>query len=421
MPSFSTSRSENYIGQNKMAKRILIFSLAYYPKHIGGAEVAIKEITDRISPNEITFDMVCARFDSTLPKKEQIGNVTVHRIGFTKKNPSMADLRKFPLHLNKLLFQFLAAWEAHKLHKKNNYDGIWAMMAHSTGIPASLFKKFHPSARYLLTLQEGDPIPQIKRTMLPLYPLFKRAFTKADFIQTISHYLAKWARDTGYKGPLEVIPNGVDIKHFAQEVSLQELESIKEKIGKKTGEIFLITTSRLVPKNGIGDVIDALPLLPENVKFLILGTGPLEEKLKLKAKSLRLEARVKFLGRINHQELPKYLKACDIFIRPSLSEGMGNSFIEAMAAGIPVVATQEGGIADFLFDPERNPGKPPTGLAVHPKDPEGLARQFKRYTEDKTLRENIIKNARELAFAKYDWDIIARDMKEGVFAKLLAR
>jgi len=104
-------------------KKILIFSLAYFPKHVGGAEVAIKEITDRVS--DIEFHMITLRFDTTLPKVERIGNVLVHRIGIAKKNPSMADLRKFPLHLNKGLYQFLAFFKAIELHARYSYDGIW--------------------------------------------------------------------------------------------------------------------------------------------------------------------------------------------------------------------------------------------------------------------------------------------------------
>ena len=404
-----------------MKKRILIFSLAYYPKHVGGAEVAIKEITDRIDPKEIEFHMVTLRFDSTLPRVEKIGNMLVHRIGFTTKNPTMADIKKFPLHLNKPLFQFLAAWKAHKLHKENHYDGIWAMMAHSCGVPAAIFKMFHPKVPYLLTLQEGDPPEYIQKKMRPLYPLFKRAFAKADFVQTISTFLANWARKMGYQGPLEVVPNAVNIKHFSQQYPQTELDTLKKKLGKKEGDIFIITTSRLVSKNGIADTIESLKFLPENYKFLILGIGPLEDELKLKTKNLKLETRVVFLRQIDHKEMPKYLKISDIFIRPSISEGMGNSFIEAMAAGLPVIATQEGGIADFLFDPDRNSNKKPTGLAVNPHDPEGIVRQVKRFLEDKKLRDEIVKNAHELAFAKYDWDKIAGDMKEKVFLPLLLK
>ncbi len=399
-------------------KKILIFSLGYYPNLVGGAEVAIKEITDRIDPNEIEFDMVCLRFDRDLPLVEKIGNVTVYRIGFTANKPTMADIKKMPLHLNKLLFQFLAAWKAHQLHKKNHYDGTWAMMAHSCGVPAAIFKMLHPRVRYLLTLQEGDPPEYIQKKMRPLYPLFVRAFTYADFVQTISMFLASWARHMGYKGPLEVVPNAVNTKHFSQTYPDAELSALKEKLGKKNDDVYIITTSRLVKKNAIDDVIKSLTLLPERFKFIVLGIGPDEEMLRALAQKNGVAERVMFLGRVDHKEMPKYLHISDIFTRPSLSEGMGNSFVEAMAAGLPVVATQEGGIADFLFDPDRNPDKEPTGLAVSPCDPAGLARQFKRFSEDSVLRAKIVENARALAFEKYDWDIIAKDMQKKVFSPL---
>src|SRR3989344_643163 len=113
-------------------KRILILSLAYYPRHVGGAEVAIKEITDRLSPEEFEFHIVTLRFDSNLPKTEKIGNVIVHRIGFSRPSPSMSDLKKFPLSLNKYWYQFGAAIVASRLHRRYRFDGTWAMMAHST-------------------------------------------------------------------------------------------------------------------------------------------------------------------------------------------------------------------------------------------------------------------------------------------------
>jgi len=78
-------------------KRVLIFALAYYPDAVGGAEVALKEITDRIASEEIVFDMVTIRFNSLLPAYERIGNVNIYRVGFTKAGPSISDLGKFPL------------------------------------------------------------------------------------------------------------------------------------------------------------------------------------------------------------------------------------------------------------------------------------------------------------------------------------
>ena len=400
-------------------KKVLIFSLAYFPKHVGGAEVAIKEITDRINPEDYEFHMVCLRFDSGLPRKEKIGKVLVHRIGFSAPSPTMADLKKFPLHLNKFLFQFLAPFYALWLNRKYKYDCLWAMMAHSCGVPAAIFKLFSPKTPYLLTLQEGDPIPEILVKVGPLMPLFKRAFTRADMVQAISNYLAKWARDMGFGGPLEVIPNAVNVAHFSQDFSQESLGDLKKKLGKKPSDIFVITTSRLVRKNATDDVIRAIALLPKKYHFFILGTGPDEDMLKALVKSKGVESRVHFLGQIEHSQMPKYLKVCDIFIRPSLSEGMGNSFIEAMAARLPVIATQEGGIADFLFDPEKNPDKEPTGRAVNQRDPEGITKAIKLFAGDIEATGKIVSNAEKMVREKYDWNLIAKNMKEKVFDKLL--
>jgi len=398
-------------------KKILIFSTAY-PPFVGGAEVAIKEITDRIK--DIEFDMVTLRFDSDLPKVEKIGNVTVHRIGFTTKNPSMNDLVKFPLMLNKYLFPFTAWLKAKKLHKKNKYDGIWAMMAAYAGFGASFFKGSNKDVPYLLTLQEGDPIEYIKKRVRFVYPLFKKIFTRADIIQVISTYLGGFAKEMGFKGEPVLVPNAVNYAHFSHQYPEHEIEEIKKKLGKSDDDIYVITASRLVLKNATDDVIKALKHLPEQVKFIVLGTGPDQEMLESLIKELNLEGRVKLVGQVDHKEMPKYLRASDIFIRPSLSEGFGNSFIEAMAAEIPVIATPVGGIVDFLFDPDKNPDKGPTGLFCQVRDPESIAEKIKRFIEDKDLRERIVGNAKAMVAEKYDWDIIARDMSR-VFHDLTSK
>lgn len=393
-------------------KKILIFSLAYFPKHVGGAEVSIKEITDRMPDFE--FHMVTNRFDTTLPKVEKVGNVLVHRIGIATKNPSMADLKKFPLHLNKLLFQFLAPLKAQQLHWKYQYDATWAMMAHSCGVPAVIFKMFNPRVKYILNLQEGDPPEYIEKKMRPLGFLFRRAFMKADIIQPLSTFLEKWARHMGYTGPIQIIPNAVAAKHFAQEYPPAVLNEIKETLGKKMGDIFVITTSRLVHKNAVDDVIRALPMLPENVHFIIGGTGPDEAMLKKLARDLKVEKRVQFLGHLGHEEMPKYLKACDIFTRPSRSEGFGASFAEAMAAELPVVTTQEGGISDFLFDEKRNPDQPITGWAVDKDSPEQIAEAVKDIMARPEKVRAVVATAKQMVIEKYDWDLVAKDMRDKV-------
>ncbi len=391
----------------KAMKKVLVFSLAYFPRFVGGAEVAIKEITDRIS--DIEFHMVTLRLDGSLSAEEKIGNIVVHRVGFGSTSI-----------VNKFSFQFLAAWKASVLNRKYHYDAVWAVMAHSTGVPAALFKLFHSRVPYVLTLQEGDPLGEIERKMLPLWPLFSRAFKKADIVQVISAFLGDWARRRGFKGPIEIIPNGVDIAHFSHEYPACAIDAVKDNLGKRMGDVFIITTSRLVHKNAVDDVISSLTLLPDNVKFVILGSGPLEKELKLQTASSKLQARVQFVGRVGHDELPKYLKACDIFVRPSRSEGMGNSFVEAMAAGLPVIATQEGGIADFLFDEKRDPDKPITGFAVDKDSPDQIAAQVKNIMEHLEKVRAVVATARAMVADKYDWTLIAKDVREKVFEVALS-
>ncbi len=399
-------------------KRVLIFSLTYYPRFVGGAEVALKEITDRISPEEIEFHMVTLRLDSELPEEEKIGNVIVHRIGLTWKAPTIADLQKFPLKLTKYWYQFSAARAAEKLHQQYHFDGIWAMMAHSCAVPAGIFKKWHPEVKYLLTLQEGDPPEYIERLARPVWPLFKRGFTSADALQPISTFLLNWGRRMGFTGEAEIIPNAVNTAHFSQAITPEARNSTRAAIVLKSDDVALVTTSRLVHKNAVDDVIRAIALLPENVHFVIYGIGPDEAMLKKLSKESGTERRIHFMGQIGHDEMPRALKSCDIFIRPSRSEGMGNSFIEAMAAELPVIATQEGGIADFLFDAKRNPDKKPTGWAVDKDSPEQIAEAVKDIIGNPLAVAQVLETARELAIEKYDWNLIAARMKT-LFDRLL--
>jgi len=391
-------------------KRILVFSIAYYP-FVGGVEVALKEITDRISPQEIEFHVLTLRIDSRLPKEEQIGNVVVHRIGFGRPGARAPELTTFPLRLNIYFYELFAGLIALSLHWRYRFTAVWAMMAHTAGIPAAIFKTFYGRVPYLLTLQEGDPPEYIERLMRPVWPLFVRGFTKADYLQSISSFLDRWGKRMGFKGEALVIPNGVDTARFTKEHDPAVLEGYRRKLNKQASDIFLVTTSRLVYKNAIDDVIRALPLLPDNVSFIVYGIGPDEPKLRALTKELGLTERVRFMGQIGHEEMPIALKACDIFVRPSRSEGMGNSFVEAMAAGLPVIATQEGGIADFLFDAEQNPGRPATGFAVHKDAPEEIAAAVKRILDNPEEVRKTTEVARALAIERYDWGLIAGEMR----------
>lgn len=391
-------------------KKILIFSLVYYPRYIGGAEVAIKEITERISPEEIQFDMVTLATD--LPETEILGNVTVYRI-----LPRISRFsERFGIRLSHYLYPFAALLKARELHKKYCYYAIWAMMANYAGFAALFFKYFNKEVFFLLSLQEGDPIAHIKRRVGALFPLYRAIFTRADRIQAISKYLARFAHEMGHLKEVVLIPNGANLLSFSRRISKEERVFFRESHGVGDRDIVLVTASRLVEKNAIDDVLKALPLLAENVKFFIAGEGANRKALEDLSYTLGVKERVRFLGFVSHEDLPRVFMASDIFIRPSLSEGMGNAFIEAMAAGLPVIATQVGGISDFLFDPIKNSQKEPTGLAVEVKNPQSVAAAVSRYIEDPHLKYRIVENALRLVRERYDWTTVVDDIKSKFFA-----
>lgn len=393
-------------------KRILIFSVTYHP-FIGGAEVAIKEITDRCDSAEFQFDMITLRFDTNLPRLEKAGNINVHRIGWSMSGAKVSD-RSLPWQCKvaKALFPFTAFWKALWLRHELHFDMTWAMMANQAGFAGLFFKWMYPRIHYFLELQDGRPFGEMKnrRPMLRvLWPLYRSIYLKADRIKCISYFIAEQVRMIGYGGPVEVISNGVDVAKFSAPIPESKIAELKTRFGKRMDDVFLFTASRLVLSRGVEDVIEALVHLPQNVKFLIAGSGEDREKLEHIARGLGVSDRVIFAGHVPHNELPAHLKISDIFVRPSIIEGMGNAFVEAFAAGIPVVATPVGGIPDFLTDGV-------TGLFCEVRNPESLAHAVKRYLDNPALKVRIVENAKNLAVDKYDWDLIAHDMRTEIFS-----
>ncbi len=404
-----------------MKKKILIFSLDYLPGTISGAEEAIHEITDRIDPQEYEFHMVTLYYDSDVPRMNVIGNITIHRVGlFGKPNASLEERRRFPLHCNKHLFQIAAGLKGYFLHRTYQYDAAWAMMAHGTGVPVTIFNLL-TGVPYVLTLQEGDPPEYIERTMRPLWPFFKRAFTHATVIQAISHFLANWARRMGHPQDPLIVRNGANPESLRPTFDPKEVEALKQRIGKKTGDIYLVNTARLVNQKGFDTTIRALLLLPTHIKLLVVGGGPDEESLKALTKELHLGDRVIFTGQVDRSIVTQYRMAADIFVGPSRSEGLGNAFLSAMACRLPVVATQEGGIADFLFDAVRNPEKGTTGWAVDKDNPEQIKNAVNEILANPEKVKEVTERARKMVEEEYDWDIVARKMQEKIFDQITRR
>ena len=389
-------------------KKILIFSLAYYPSFVSGSEAAIKEITDRIDPSDIEFHMITLLFDKRALRFERIGTVHVHRVGFGGA------------YLSKILFIPLAAWYARTLHKKFHFDALWAMMTYML-LPVVLSRAFGVKVPHILTLQDGDPYEKVfeRWFIRPIAPLLDHGFRTASMIQTISIFLVEWPRRRGYKGPVEIIYNGANPRDLKDIVSSDEIEEIQRKLGKKPGDVFLVNTSRLVYQKAFDDIIRALSKLPANIKFIAVGGGSDEAMLKKLASDLGVADRIIFIGQVDRGVVTLYRRASDIFVAPSRSEGLGNAFISALASRLPLIATQVGGMADYVFDEKHNPDKQPTAWVVDPDSPDQIAAKVQEILAYPEKAKAISTYARRVVEEKYDWDKIAKQMREKVFGPVL--
>jgi len=184
---------------------------------------------------------------------------------------------------------------------------------------------------------------------------------------------------------IDLIYNGVE---SGPRVSKEEASRVKAELGLARGNVVIGVIGSLYPVKGHQYLLEAMPAVlaryPQAV-LLIMGRGELEDALKEQVNRLGLEGQVWFLGMRN--DIPKLLGALDVFVLPSLSEGLSLALLEAMAAGLPAVATRVGGNAELVVEGE-------TGILVPPKDAAVLTGALCRLLDSKETRERFGLNAR---------------------------
>jgi glycosyltransferase involved in cell wall biosynthesis len=371
--------------------RILVFSTDDFLPPAGGAETALWEIAHR--NRQHTFTLICGRLERRRPSHQTVGNVQIHRIGIG--SPRIDGV-------------FLAVWGgvvALQMHRQERFDLVWAVLASYGAFAATVFR-WLAHVPYLLTLQEGNNLTRGVRALPVFRQLYRAVFRSADGLQAISRYLLHWGFAMGFRKTkqAELIPNGIDTELFGAPISADAVAAERARYHVPADAFVITTVSRLVPKNGIGDIIGALPFLPSRFVAVIHGFGSLRSTLEQQVQLLGVADRVRFMGQLERERLPVALRAGDVFVRPSLTEGLGTAFLEAMASDVPVIATPVGGIVDFLHDGEN-------GFFTLPHDPQVLARTIERVAAlNASHRAAVIERAREMVFREYDWDVIARRM-----------
>lgn len=165
-------------------------------------------------------------------------------------------------------------------------------------------------------------------------------------------------------------------------------EEIRAELNIPAGKLLVGWVGRLTDIKGCEYFIEAAGELKkrENLHFLVVGSGENETKLREKAHNMGLEGRLTFTGQ--REDIPDMLSIMDIYSLSSLNEGLGRSILEAQAAGVPVVATNVGGVPEIVEDGT-------TGILVPPKDPKALAQAIEKLVDNLEFRILIAKNAWE--------------------------
>lgn len=233
------------------------------------------------------------------------------------------------------------------------------------------------------------------------YTLFK-PFLK-NFLSNLNGYIAVSvaAQSTikkhfGIKN-IEIIPNGVDIKRFnPYGAKFSDFED---------GKFNILFVGRLEKRKGIPILFKALSKVKDkDLRLIVVGTGPLFKKYKDKIDKLHIE--VQFLGKVSPMKLPSLYRTSHLFIAPSIKgESFGIVLLEAMASGIPVIASNIVGYAETLKQ-----GK--YGILFENKDPDDLRKKILRIYKDESLRKKLSEKGAIYVRNNYAWDIIATKTEE---------
>lgn len=321
--------------------KILIVSHEYPPIGGGGANACffLSREFSRMG-NEVT--VVTAQYED-LPKTEiTVDNVQIHRVKCKRTNKEKSNFYE--------MFTFLSnAWKfADKLCAKNQFDKCLVFFGIPNG-PIALHLKYKYNLPYIVRFGGGD-IPGAQKRFKYIYmilsPIIRRIWKEADTLIANSEGLKKRALSFEDKYQVSIIENGVDNKFFVPEKRAQN------------EEIQILFVSRLIEGKGLQFIIPHLLEIQEKVynncqrhiKFIVVGDGPYRNELEKLVQTTQTQSLVSFEGRKDKQQVKEYYQKADMFILPSLSEGMPNVVLEAMASGLPVLMTPCEGSKELVTD-----------------------------------------------------------------------
>lgn len=244
--------------------------------------------------------------------------------------------------------------------------------------------------------------------------LLDKILSYADVIISPSEYYINESRVLSkYRDKIVVIPNGINIDEFNINHSKEECRA---KLDLSPDDKIILFLGTLSPQKGPDILLKAMPKIIKEVPetgLVFVGSGTMREELERLCKRLGIEKNVTFVGFVGDTfKKAIYYKSSDVLVLPSFSECFPIVNLEAMACGIPIVASKIGGISDAVKDGEN-------GLLVPSRDSNTLAEAIIYLLENKDVREKMGKNGRK-KIEDYSWKRIA-DMTEKVYLSLMGQ
>ncbi len=372
--------------------RIIAFITSYFPD-VGGAEVALRQVAERLS-EQFEFHIVTSRRRPDSPRAEILKEGRLWRWGIGTP-------------IDKWLLPILAPSGLRRLVVESGSPSLlWGIDITQASLAAARLRRRNPGLPLVITIQYGEAPERLASGRGGLIRRsFRTMLSRADHVTAISTPLLALAKEYGYRGPATLIPNGVDAERFR----CREPRS-------PSRPPTVITVGRLVPKNGVDTLLKATSLLRADLPGLqcrIVGDGPERARLEALTRDLGLGGTVRFCGTVSHEAVAQHLWESDVFVRPSRSEGMGTAFVEALAAGLPIVGTPVGGIADVIREGE-------TGLLSQVDRPQDLAEKIRLLLTRNDLASGLAGRGLAMVRERFDADRVAERYAE-VFRETLRR
>lgn len=376
--------------RNSTEMKILIINYEFPPLG-GGAGNATYYLAKHLSMLGHEITVLTSAFDD-LQKEEFLDGFRILRIPVARRRLDRCSIFEMITFILSGIFYSKNIIKTYKPVKIIAFFGI------PSGIISYWIKKKY-SLPYIISLRGGD-VPGFFSKKLKFYhlitkPFISRVWKNAEHVIANSNRLFKLAKYTDAKIKIEVIPNGVDTEKYKP----------IHREHKKESKIKILTVGRLNEQKAINNLLKACYALNQNGlsgKFSldILGDGPSRKMLERLTRKLCLQDLVSFTGWISKKEIAAKYNTADIFVLPSLDEGMSNALLEAMATGLPIVASELAG-DDLLVDDEN-------AFLIPVNNKQLLSVALRKLIVNIDLRKKMGQKNMMVA-KKYSWSKVAKD------------